>query len=56
MNKLLSTVGLIVIGLVVLTAATLALTRLLHALPPVILVAGIILGALRVVWAATRRW
>jgi hypothetical protein len=56
MNKLLSTAGLIVVGLVVLTAATPALTKLAHGLIPFIVAAGIVVAVLRIVWTATRRW
>lgn len=56
MNKLLSTAGLVVVGLVVVTAATPALTKLAHALVPLIVTVGVVAAVLRVVWAATGRW
>lgn len=56
MNRILSTAGMVVVGLIVITAATPALTKLAHALVPVILTAGVVVVVLRVVWAATSRW
>jgi hypothetical protein len=55
-NKFISTAGLIVVGLVVVTAATPALTKLAHALAPLIVTAGVVAAVLRIVWTATRRW
>ncbi len=56
MNRLISTLASVMVGLVVITAATPALTRLAHALLPLVLVVGVVAAGLRVVWAAARRW
>jgi hypothetical protein len=48
-------VGAVTVVLAVGIAAP-ALTGLIHAAVPLVIVAGIIFGALRIVWAATRRW
>ncbi len=54
MNKSTATLLLVVVALGSLIAATPTLTHLLHALPPVILVAGIVVAVLRIVWFYTR--
>ena len=54
MTRLLQAAGLLVVGLVVLTAATPALARLAHALVPLIVTLGVIAAVLRVVWFFTR--
>ncbi|HEY7829535.1 MAG TPA: hypothetical protein VIC06_03100 [Solirubrobacteraceae bacterium] len=56
MNKLIQALLLVLVGLAVLAAATPALTKLAHAAVPLIVTAGVVVAALRVVWAATRRW
>ncbi len=50
MSKLASTVGLMVLGLVVLAASSRALIALAGALVTPILVGGIVAGLLRCVW------
>jgi hypothetical protein len=55
-NKTVWTLLLVVVGLWLLYVATPALTRLAGALVPLVLVVGIVVAALRIVWAATRRW
>jgi hypothetical protein len=53
-NKLLSTLGMVVVGLVALAAAGPALARLVSALVPLALVVGIVVALLRIVWWYTR--
>ncbi len=55
MNKTIWTLLLVVVSLWMLIAATPALTRLVGALVPLVLV-GIVVAVLHVVWTATRRW
>ncbi len=54
MTKFISTLAIIMLGLVVLGAASHGIAQLLGALVPVILVAGIVAGLLRLVWFYTR--
>jgi hypothetical protein len=54
MNKAISTLAIVVVGLVALGAVGPALARLAGALVPLVLVIGIVAGALRWVWFYTR--
>jgi hypothetical protein len=54
MTKLISTLAIIVVGLVALSAVGPALARLVSALVPLILVVGIVVAVLRLVWWYTR--
>lgn len=54
MSKLLPTVALVVFGVAVLAMVEPALARLVHALVPLVLVAGIVAAVLRLVWWHTR--
>ena len=56
MNKLIHLALLGVIGLVVVAANSRVLIALAAALIPLVAVVGVVVGVLRVVWAATRRW
>lgn len=56
MTKLLSTLTIVVLGLVALAAAGPTLARLIAALVPLVLVVGVVAAVLRVVWTYTRRW
>jgi hypothetical protein len=53
-NKLASIAGLVVVGLVTVTVASPALTKLAHALVPLIVAIGIVIAILRLVWWYTR--
>ncbi len=54
MSKLLSTTGLLVVGLIAIAVSGPALARLASALVPLVLVAGIVVALLRAVWFFTR--
>lgn len=54
MNKLIQGILLILVGLVVLAAASPTLTRLIGALVPLVMVVGIVVAVLRLVWFYTR--
>lgn len=54
MSRLTSALIWLVVGLVILAAIAPILLRLFHALLPLVLVAGIVAGALRAVWFFTR--
>jgi hypothetical protein len=54
MTKLLSTVAILVLGLIALGTEETKIAAILHALVPIILVAGITAGVLRAVWWYTR--
>jgi hypothetical protein len=56
MKHLVSALFLVVVMVVGLTVAAPALTRLMGALVPLVLVAGIVAAVLRLIWAYTRRW
>ena len=56
MNKLLSTVALVVLALVALGALAPRMTQLLGALSAFVLVVAISAAVLRLVWFYTRRW
>jgi hypothetical protein len=56
MTKLLSTLTMVVMGLVALAVIGPTLTRLISALVPLVLVVGVLAAILRVVWTYTRRW
>lgn len=47
-------IGTLVVGAIAITAATPALTKLTHALVPLVLVVGIVIAVLRAVWFYTR--
>jgi hypothetical protein len=53
-TRLLQASGLLVVGLVVLTAATPALDKLAHVFIPLIVTVGVVAAVLRVVWFFTR--
>jgi hypothetical protein len=53
-NKLIQGILLILVGLVVLAAASPTLTRLIGALVPLVMVVGIVVAVLRLVWFYTR--
>ena len=55
MTKALSSLALVVAGLVALAAVGPALARLISALVPLVLVVGVVAAVLRVVWFHTRR-
>ena len=54
MNKLISTLVIVVVGLAALAAAGPALAKLTAALVPLVLIAGVVAAVLRVVWFYTR--
>jgi hypothetical protein len=54
MTKLVSTIAIVVLGLVALGAVGPKIAAILAALVPVILVGGIIVAVLRLVWFYTR--
>jgi hypothetical protein len=54
MNRLASTVLLVIVGLVALADAGPTLTLLVGALVPLVLVVGVVVAVLRVVWFYTR--
>jgi hypothetical protein len=54
MTKLISTLVLLVVGLVALGSVGPSLTRLVSALVPLVLVVGIVVAVLRLVWFHTR--
>lgn len=56
MTKLVSTLAILVLGLVALGAVGPRVAQLLGALVPVILVTAITAAVLRLVWFYTRRW
>ena len=56
MNKFISLVTFADLGLVTLAVAGPTLTRLIAALVPLVLVAGIVAAVLRLVWSYTRKW
>lgn len=56
MTKLVTTVAVVVLGLVALGAVAPRMVQLLAALVPVILVVAISAAVLRLVWFHTRRW
>jgi hypothetical protein len=55
-TKLLSTLAMVVMGLVALAVIGPTLTRLIGALVPLVLVVGVVAAFLRIVWTYTRRW
>lgn len=55
MTRLTQTALLVLVGLVVLAAASPALIKLVSALVPLALVLGVLAAVLRIMWAATRR-
>jgi hypothetical protein len=56
MNKLISALVFMVVGLAALAVASPALARLTSALVPLVLVIGIVVALLRLVWWYTRKW
>jgi hypothetical protein len=55
-TKLISTLAIVVLGLVALGAVGPRIAAILNALVPLILVTAIAAAVLRVVWFYTRRW
>jgi hypothetical protein len=55
-NKLIQALLLVIIGLAVLASASRPLARLTGALVPLVLIVGVVVAALRIVWAVTRHW
>jgi hypothetical protein len=55
-TKLVSTLVLIVAGLVALAAVGPVLVKFISALVPLVLVVGVVVAVLRLIWMATRRW
>lgn len=56
MTKLLQSLVVGVAGLVAVAVAGPALTKIVGALVPLVLVVGIVTAVLRLVWSYTRRW
>jgi hypothetical protein len=56
MTKVVSTVAILILGLVALGAVGPRIAEILGALVPVILVTAITVAVLRLVWFYTRRW
>jgi hypothetical protein len=56
MTKLVSTFGLVLLGLAVLGTVGPGIAVVLNALVPVVLVAAVAVAVLRVVWWYTRKW
>lgn len=56
MTKFVSTLAILILGLVALGAVGPRIAQILGALVPVILVTAIAAAALRLVWFYTRRW
>jgi hypothetical protein len=56
MTKLLSTLAIVVMGLVALGAIGPRIAQLIGALVPLVLVIGIVAAGLRLVWWYTRGW
>lgn len=56
MTKLISTLAIVILGLVALGAVGPRITQLIGALVPLVLVVGIVVAVLRLVWAYTKRW
>jgi hypothetical protein len=54
MSKLIQALLLVIVGLAVLSAAGPAVARVVEALTPLIVTAGIVTGVLRLVWWHTR--
>jgi hypothetical protein len=55
-SKLTQTALLVLVGLVILASVTPELTKLVNALVPFTVTAGIVIAVVRIAWAATRRW
>lgn len=55
-NRLVTALVLLIVGLAALAAAGPTLTRLTSALVPLVLVLGIVAAVLRLVWSYTRKW
>jgi hypothetical protein len=56
MTKFVSTLAILILGLVALGAVGPRIAQILGALVPVILITAIAAAVLRVVWFYTRRW
>jgi hypothetical protein len=56
MTKLVSTLAIMILGLVALGAVGPRIAVILHALVPVILVSFIAVVGIRTIWWLTRRW
>jgi hypothetical protein len=54
MTKLISTLAVVVLGLVAFGAVGPSIAAVLHAVVPVILVVGVVVAVLRLVWFYTR--
>ena len=54
MSKLASTVGVMVVGLMMLAAAGPTITKLIHALIPLAVLLTVLIAALRLLWFYTR--
>lgn len=54
MNKLIQALLIGIFGLAALTAAAPAITTTIHAVVPLVLVAGVVIAVLRLVWWYTR--
>jgi Na+/alanine symporter len=55
-TKFVSTLAIVVLGLVALGAVGPRIAQIIDALVPLVAVAGIVLAVLRVAWFYTRRW
>jgi hypothetical protein len=55
-SKLVTALAVSIGGLVVLATVGPTLTRLIGALVPLVLVAGIVAAVLRLTWSYTRKW
>jgi hypothetical protein len=56
MTKLVTTLAVVVLGLVALGAIAPRIAQIMSALVPLVMVVGIVAAVLRVVWFYTRRW
>lgn len=50
------TLGSVVVALIVLIAVAPVLLQLLGALIPLVVIAGVVIGGVRLIWFSTRRW
>jgi hypothetical protein len=55
-TKLVSTLAIMVLGLVALGAVGSRIAQVMGALVPLVLVVGVVVAVLRLVWFYTRRW
>lgn len=56
MTKFISTLAIVVLGLVALGTVGPRIAQLVGALVPLVLVVGVVAAVLRLVWFHTRRW